>query len=112
MKDLRSAVIAVAEFLGRPLSEEVLDKVVEHSTFGGMKKSYDKVEKQEGGDLLVKGHGRHAYMSKGEPNMHYFFHCMLLLFFGVGLHQPFKVVEHAQLVLQNDISMHNEEIVW
>ncbi|XP_072172949.1 sulfotransferase 1A1-like [Diadema setosum] len=65
-KDLRASITKIAEFLGRPLSTAVLDRIMEHSSFGGMKKSYDKVaETVQNGDLLVKALGKHAYMSKG-----------------------------------------------
>ncbi|XP_072172948.1 sulfotransferase 1B1-like [Diadema setosum] len=64
-QDLRQAVITIANFLGRPLTDEVLDKVVEHSSFSGMKKSYQKVEEQKDGQMLTKSLGKQPYMSKG-----------------------------------------------
>ncbi|XP_071511888.1 sulfotransferase 1B1-like [Diadema antillarum] len=64
-QDLRQSVVTIANFLGRPLTDEVLDKVVEHSSFSGMKKSYQKVEEQKDGQMLTKSLGKQPYMSKG-----------------------------------------------
>ncbi|XP_054764180.2 sulfotransferase 1B1-like [Lytechinus pictus] len=63
-RDPREAVLTISRFLERPLSEETLEKIVEHSSFKGMKKSYDKVEEEGKGDL-VKALGKQSYMNKG-----------------------------------------------
>ncbi|XP_030852265.1 sulfotransferase family cytosolic 1B member 1 [Strongylocentrotus purpuratus] len=63
-KDPRNAILTISRFLERPLSDETLEKIVEYSSFKGMKKTYDKVE-AEGKAELVKAVGTHSYMNKG-----------------------------------------------
>ena len=52
--------------LGRPLSPELLEKVVAGSGFEGMKKTYDKIEKaSDKGKFLTKAAGQMSFMQKG-----------------------------------------------
>ncbi|XP_030829240.1 sulfotransferase 1C2 [Strongylocentrotus purpuratus] len=56
----------VGKLLGRPLSPEILEKVVTKSGFEGMKKTYDKIEKaSDKGKFLTKAAGQLPFMQKG-----------------------------------------------
>ncbi|XP_054751359.1 sulfotransferase 4A1-like [Lytechinus pictus] len=65
---MNSADVAqrVGQHLGRPLSPEILEKVVTGSGFEGMKKTYDKIEKSsDKGKYLTKAAGQMSFMQKG-----------------------------------------------
>lgn len=57
-KDLRSHVRMIADFLGKPLSDELINRIAEQCTFQGMAKNwacYTFSEKENGEGLLRKG---------------------------------------------------------
>ncbi|XP_003801608.1 sulfotransferase family cytosolic 2B member 1 [Otolemur garnettii] len=62
-QDFRSSVQHICEFLGRPLSEEALDSVVAHSTFGVMKANTMSNYTLLPPSLLDHRHG--AFLRKG-----------------------------------------------
>ncbi|XP_072050078.1 sulfotransferase 1B1-like [Amphiura filiformis] len=66
-KDLLGEVRKIATFLGRPLSDEIAEKVVHFSTLGEMKKTYDKHEQENpGGIKHTRAFGKLKYLNKGK----------------------------------------------
>eukprot|EP00057_Strongylocentrotus_purpuratus_P034101 XP_793921.2 PREDICTED: estrogen sulfotransferase-like [Strongylocentrotus purpuratus] len=67
-KDLRGSIKRVADFLGRPLSAEKLDKMVELTEMKGMKKTYQEIEEKMGdtGRLVTRLFGQLPYLRKGK----------------------------------------------
>lgn len=66
-KDLTGSVTQISKFLERPLTTEVLDGIVEDSSFSGMEKTYKSVEESsEEGKFFTKFLGMFPFLRKGE----------------------------------------------
>ncbi|XP_071478846.1 sulfotransferase 1B1-like [Diadema antillarum] len=67
-KDLRGSIKRVANFLGRNLTEEQLDKMVELTEMKGMQKTYQKIEETMGedGKAVTRLFGQLPYLRKGK----------------------------------------------
>ena len=57
----------IATHLGKDLSDDVIATIAEHVTFGGMQKSYQKIEEEQGeeGKELTRMFGVIPYLNKG-----------------------------------------------
>ncbi|XP_071792398.1 sulfotransferase 1B1-like [Asterias amurensis] len=67
-KDLPGNIRKIATHLGKDLSDDVIATIAEHVTFGGMQKSYQKIEEEQGeeGKLLTRMFGVIPYLNKGK----------------------------------------------
>ncbi|XP_072033479.1 amine sulfotransferase-like [Amphiura filiformis] len=50
-RDLRTAVVQVADFLGRPLSDEAIDRVVDKTTLDSMKQRFNTADDNKSGKI-------------------------------------------------------------
>ncbi|XP_072050084.1 sulfotransferase 1B1-like [Amphiura filiformis] len=66
-KDLLGEVKKIATFLGRPLSDEIAEKVAHFSTMTEMRKTYDKIEQENPeGNKHTRGFGKLKNLNKGK----------------------------------------------
>ncbi|XP_072029691.1 sulfotransferase 1C2-like [Amphiura filiformis] len=65
-KNHRGMVKQVAEFLGKNLSEEVIDKITSLTTIDAMRKTYDELEAEPGSNMRrTKAFGVLSFLNKG-----------------------------------------------
>ncbi|XP_071827803.1 sulfotransferase 1B1-like [Apostichopus japonicus] len=65
-KDIQSVISRLATFLEVTITPEGMERIIEHSSMEGMKKTYAKIEKEhELGELLTKAHGKLPFLKKG-----------------------------------------------
>ncbi|XP_072051234.1 sulfotransferase 1C2-like [Amphiura filiformis] len=64
-KNHRGIVKQVAEFLGKDLTEEVIDKITSLTTIDAMHETYDKLEEEPGGNIRTKAFGMLPFLNKG-----------------------------------------------
>ncbi|XP_022083514.1 sulfotransferase family cytosolic 1B member 1-like [Acanthaster planci] len=65
-KDLRGSICKLAQFVGKDLSDDVIDGILEHVTFDGMQTTYRRIEDEYGeeGKRMTRYQGT-AYLRKG-----------------------------------------------
>ena len=56
----------VADFLGKQMSDEMIDKITSLTTIDAMRETYDKLEEEEGGNMRTKAFGMLPFLNKGE----------------------------------------------
>ncbi|KAJ8040075.1 Sulfotransferase family cytosolic 1B member 1 [Holothuria leucospilota] len=67
-EDIRSVIRRLATFLGKTISPEGLERIVEHSSLEGMKRTYAKIEEEvENGKLYTRAYGLMSFVQKGVP---------------------------------------------
>ncbi|XP_071482491.1 sulfotransferase 1C2-like [Diadema antillarum] len=64
-QDPMTGVRNIAEHIGRPLSDEVLERVVTNSTLSQMKKTYHKLA-ESGRENLTRGPTANSFLNKGK----------------------------------------------
>lgn len=65
-KDIRSVIRRLATFLGATISPEGFERIVEHSSLEGMKKTYAKIEEEvENGRLYTRAFGLAPFIQTG-----------------------------------------------
>ncbi|KAJ8025548.1 Sulfotransferase 1C2A [Holothuria leucospilota] len=65
-KDLRSVIRRLQAFLGLTITPEGMERILEHASLEGMKKTYAKIEKEhELGRLLTRAGGIMPFLQKG-----------------------------------------------
>ncbi|XP_072170393.1 sulfotransferase 1C2-like [Diadema setosum] len=65
LRDPMTGVRKIAEHIGRPLSDEVLERVVMNSTLSKMKETYRKLA-EAGRESLTRGPGTNSFLNKGK----------------------------------------------
>ncbi|XP_072170394.1 sulfotransferase 1C4-like [Diadema setosum] len=65
LRDPMTGVRKIAEHIGRPLSDEVLERVVMNSSLSEMKETYHKLV-ESGRENLTRGPGLNSFLNKGK----------------------------------------------
>ncbi|XP_071511568.1 sulfotransferase 1C4-like [Diadema antillarum] len=65
LRDPMTGVRNIAEHIGRPLSDEVLERVVMNSSLSEMKETYHKLA-ESGRENLTRGPGLNSFLNKGK----------------------------------------------
>ncbi|XP_071496417.1 sulfotransferase 1B1-like [Diadema antillarum] len=65
LRDPMTGIRKIAEHIGHPLSDEVLERVVTNSTLSQMKKTYHKLA-ESGRENLTRGPGVNSFLNKGK----------------------------------------------
>ena len=70
-QDLRGSVCKLAEHVGKNLSDDVIDGIVERVTFGAMQRTYKELEEMGGkeGKLMARFKGS-PFIRKGKAMVH------------------------------------------
>lgn len=70
MQDIRSVIKRLATFLGVTVSSEGLQRIVEHSSFEGMKRTYAKIEEEvQNGKMYTRSQGQIPYLQQGKERL-------------------------------------------
>ncbi|XP_072051233.1 sulfotransferase 1E1-like [Amphiura filiformis] len=64
-KDHRALVKLVADFLGKDIGDEMIDKITSLTTIDAMRETYDRLEEEEGGNMRTKAFGMLPFLNKG-----------------------------------------------
>ncbi|XP_072051232.1 sulfotransferase 1C2-like [Amphiura filiformis] len=64
-RDHRGLVKLVADFLGKDLGDEIIDKITSLTTIDAMHETYDRLEEEPGGNMRTKCFGMLPYLNKG-----------------------------------------------
>ena len=65
-QDLRGSIVKIAKHVGKDLSDDVIDNITEHVSFGGMQTTYQKlgnVHAEKGKEMTH--FGGNPYLRKG-----------------------------------------------
>ncbi|PIK35322.1 putative sulfotransferase 1C2 [Apostichopus japonicus] len=64
--DLRSVVRRLEKFLGLPITSEGMERIIEHASVEGMKKTFAKIEEEyENGKMYTRAFGLMPFIQKG-----------------------------------------------
>ena len=74
IQDLKRAVVQIAEFLGKPLSDEAIDRVVNKTTLDSMKQRFSTADDKSGKPKI----GATSVIRKGKVLFVCLFVCLFL----------------------------------